>query len=103
MSKKLNIQAVNAAHQAAADANTKANEVREALIARLRFDRRLSNPLDHMIGGILYTTTGEAAPGVAVVESEFRDQLEPTANSYGYTLADHPTRRDLVVVQPLEN
>lgn len=101
MSKKLNIQAVNAAHQAAADANTKANEVREALITRLKSDYRLSKALDHMVGGILFTTTGEVGPGVAVVESEFRDQLEATANSYGYTLADHPTRRDLVVVQPL--
>lgn len=35
MSKKLTIQSMNAAHQAAADANTKANEVREAFRTRL--------------------------------------------------------------------
>lgn len=100
MSKKLNIQAVNAAHQAAADANTKANEVREALRARLIADHHLAASLIITIGAIKGHLNGEA---YQCCPAEHRDQLEPTANSYGYTLADHPTRRDLVVVQPLES
>ena len=102
MSKKLTIQSVNAAHQAAADANTKANEALEALRARLRTDSGLAQALAVVVGAISQAvacsaTSVELCSGV----TRFRAELEPTANSYGYTLADHPIRRDLVVVQPL--
>ena len=100
MSKKLTIQSVNAAHQAAADANTKANELREALRARIIADQRLAASLVITIGAIKAQLDGSP---MCNAPAEHRSQLEPTANSYGYTLADHPTRRDLVVVQPLEN
>lgn len=101
MSKKLNIQAVNAAADAAADANTRANEVREALRARLSSDLELSLDLARVVAAV-YQCAIEGGQTLEV-KSRNRDQLEPTANSYGYTLADHPTRRDLVVVQPLES
>ena len=103
MSKKLTIQSVNAAHQAAADANTKANEVREALRARLLRDHLLAGALSLMIACIRGHVNHGTTDHLGEEGAHFRDELEPTANSYGYTLADHPTRRDLVVVQPLEN
>lgn len=102
MSKKLTIQAVRAAHDAAADANTKANEVRGALRARLSRDRGLALDLTELLGVILSEALGSGA-FQNKLDARHREQLEPTANSYGYTLVDHPRSRDLVVVQPLEN
>lgn len=97
---KLTLHSVNAAFKAAASANTKANEVFEALNRRLLADCELANTLAAMIGAIYSAVNGgNAAP----VDARFRDQLEATANSYGYTLADHPTRKDLVVITPLDN
>ena len=96
---KLTIQAVNKAHQAAADMNTAANAVRNALSKRLSDDHRMALDLNMLF--VSMRTEFDNLPGGANVPAEFRDQLEPTANSYGFTLVDHPTRRDLVVVQPL--
>ena len=98
---KLTIQAVNKAHQAAADMNTKANKVYDALRIRLNNDIILARRLVALVEAVEAAVLLGDRP--ALPAEEFRDQLEPTANSYGFTLADHPTRRDLVVVQPLEN
>lgn len=97
---KLTIQAVNKAHQAAADANTRANEAHAALRERVKRDCALAAALWTLVGAVEQAINGTPSQFVPV---EFRDQLEPTANSYGFTLTDHPIRRDLVVVQPLEN
>ena len=98
---KLTIQAVNKAHQAAADANTRANEAREALRERLAADRGLALAIASLITSIIGLLNGDCCGND--LPAEWASRLEPTANSYGYTLADHPGRRDLVVVQPLEN
>lgn len=101
MSKKLTIQSVNASREAAADAITKANEVRDALIARVRRDHRMALDLNTLYVGLSGLVSGDTSYGTTL-PAEFRDQLEPTANSYGYTLVDHSTRRDLVSIVPLE-
>ena len=98
MSKKLNIQSVNAAHQAAADANTKANEALGALRERLAHDNVLAADLWTLITAVYNAVNDGTLHNVPALN---RERLEPTANSYGYTLADHPNRRDLVVVKPL--
>jgi len=99
MSKKLNAQAVAAAHQAAADATTEANDLYEALRARLRDDLALAVNLGLLIQAILDDVSGKLIPGD--VDIRHRDALEPVANSYGYTLVDHETRRTRVVVKPI--
>ena len=102
MSKKLNIQSVDAAHQAAADAATKANEVYEALRERLVRDHRLAGVLCTLIGTLLDKFENPDRSGPAgSVDAKFHAELEPVANSYGFTLVDHPTRRDLVVVEKI--
>lgn len=100
MSKKLNIQAVNASGEAAAYAITRANEVRNALIARLGNDYDLSFDLCVLMRE-LHSGVNEGFTAASVVPATFRDQLEPTANSYGFTLVDHVTQRDLVSIVPL--
>lgn len=101
MSKKLTLQTVNAAHQAAADAVTAANAASEALVQRLTRDEALAGHLATLVGHIR-DSVQHGARG-HTVGAVYRDRLEATANSYGFTLADHPTRKDLVVVTPLEN
>lgn len=97
---KLTIQHAHAAREAAAAANTRANEVLEALKKRVADDCKLAQALAALLGGIYcILAEGEAAP----ITARFRDQLEATARSYGFTLADDPIRKDLVVVTPLEN
>lgn len=97
MSKKLTVQTVDEAHQAAAIASTKANEVYEALRVRLRRDSRLAVALSVLTQIILNELGGGERD--LTLGGEFREQLEPTANSYGYTLGEHPTRKDLVTVR----
>lgn len=99
---KLTIQAANAARDAAAAANTKANEALEAFKTRLANDLDLAERLYSLIEGISdFVNNAEVVRHT--VPERYRDRLEPTARSYGFTLADHPTRKDLVVVTPLEN
>lgn len=99
---KLTIQAAIAARDAAAAANTRANEALEAFKTRLANDLDLADHLYSMISVISMIVNNVEAVRPHVSE-RYRDRLEPTARSYGFTLADHPTRKDLVVVQPLES
>lgn len=99
---KLTIQAAIAARDAAAAANTRANAALEAFKTRLANDLDLAERLISMIYGISDVVNNAEVVRPTVPE-RYRNQLEATANSYGFTLADHPTRKDLVVVTPLEN
>lgn len=99
---KLTIQAASAARDDAAAANTRANEVLEAFKTRLVNDLHLAERLYNLIEDIL-RIVNNAEVARPTVPERFRDRLEPTARSYGFTLADHPTRKDLVVVTPLES
>lgn len=100
-SASLTIQDVQAAHQAAADENTKANAVYEALRERVARDIKLAEALADLLLCIQSAITNPDRMHEAF--ERFSAELEPTANSYGYTLADHPQRRDLVVIVPLES
>lgn len=100
---KLTIQAAIAARDAAASANTRANEALEAFKTRLANDLDLAERLYNMIEGISMVVNNAEVVRPTTVPERYRDRLEPTARSYGFTLADHPTRKDLVVVTPLEN
>jgi hypothetical protein len=97
---KLTATSVYASHAAAADAVLAANKHRDAFVARLDADLSLAAELVGIIMAVRQTVKdGSTSVSLDAVN---RDKLEPTANSYGYTLVDHPGWRGRVVVQQLE-